>query len=136
MNHRRTRTALTLSLAAAYLLAIPSVLSVFPPSVAPRAYVLYSGGQAFLALVAAVSLLCFPRHSPIACVLFPGWKAIESLVAVFLTPASMPSWWPARQLTFSLMWIAVVIFVYASLRLTVANKALQASDAGAPQPER
>ena len=129
-----THTA-RLALASAYLLAIPTYLTIFPPRFGLSAYVVYCGGYALLALAAAVSLIWFGRYTPYACILLPVLNAMESFRTVFSIPESMPPWYPARALMFPLIWIAIAVFLYFLLRAAVANKMNVQQSVAGPAPQ-
>jgi hypothetical protein len=130
MNPNKQRLVLTVALASAYVLSIPISLTVFPPRFGLIGYLIACGVPAALALAGAISLFWFRRHSPIVCALMPSWQGIWSCSYVFRIPESMPQWYTVRQLMFPLIWIAVILFVYVSLELTVANKSTEGDGLG------
>ena len=121
------------ALASAYLLQIPIYLTVFPPRLGLLAYLGYCGSYSLLAFAAAASLIWFGRHTPLVCVILPVLKIIESFGALFSISESLPRWHLARGLMFPLIWTAITIFLYSSLKAALANRMnLQQSVPGYP----
>ena len=122
MNHNKLLLTARLALASAYLLIIPTYLTIFPPRAGLLAYLGYCGSHALLAFAAAASLFWFGRHTPFVCIVMPIMKAIESFGAAFAIPESAPHWYPIIALLYPLIWSAIVVFLYSSLKAAVAIK--------------